>query len=1047
MKKHLLHFGLLPLIFLFGFTISGKAQLLFEENFAYPAGDLLTAHGWVAHSGTSNFITTTATSISYPGYLSTGIGNEVSLIATGEDVNKTYTAQTTGTVYASFIVNFTTATATGDYFFHLGQNVISTLFKARVFVKNDGSGNLAFGLTHTGGTSNPAVYTPNIYALNTTYLVVVKYTFVGGPANDVVSLIINPVIGAPEPAATLTAADPAQADPTDIGSVALRQGGSSSGPTLKLDGIRIGSTWADVAGGTVTTSLTVGSPVNGDQWRQGTTHNISWSASGTNPNVKIEYTDNASAGTPTWTTLNASVAASAGSWAWNIPANQALSADCKIRITDIPQTATGSSGTFSIIAPPAQIATLAELRTVAPGILYTYTGQGVLTFKQTFRKQKYIQDATAAILIDDNAGKITTTYNIGDAITNITGTVAVFNGMTQFTPESDPGPAASTGNVINPEIVTLAQLNANWENYEAELIKVPNVNFTAPTGNFINGTIYPVTDNIGGTANFRTTFYDVDYINTPVPIVREDIVVIPNSRIDGDHITSRSLADFMYNTSNDILITEIMYNPIDGGNDTIEFIELYNKGAVSVNVKDWYFSKGVTYVFPDISILPNSYFVIARDAVSMQNTFGITCTQWTDGFLDDAGEPIVLKDALGQVKDSVYYLPTAPWPTSPNNGGPSLTFCNTTLDNNVGENWSASANQVAVNGLGQPIFASPGNVCSSGANIAITEIMYNPPETGTDSLEFIELYNNGAAINLQGFKISDAFMFTFPSFDLGAGQYMLVSLNSNAIMGTFGKTSLQWTSGALGNSGETITLNDPYGNVVDQVAYSTLAPWPTQANGQGPSLTLCDPTSNNSLPGFWTASTEYTGMNAAGDSIFATPLSGCYNPPTVADFDADPTTFNAGYSTQFHDLSSNNPTAWEWTFPGGTPATSTQQNPLVLYSAIGVYSVTLKATNAYGNSTLTKTDYIHVGNVGITTLPSTVSVYPNPTNGKLFITNPTKVDQEITLLSALGKQIMSTISSEDLISFDITGQAKGLYFVKITNKINQDTKAIKVILK
>ena len=1047
MKKQLLLFGLLPLIFIFGFTLSGKAQLLFEENFAYPAGDLLTAHGWVAHSGTTNFITTTATSISYPGYLSSGIGNEVSLIATGEDVNKTYTPQTTGTVYASFIVNFTTATATGDYFFHLGQNVISTLFKARVFIKNDGAGNLAFGITHTGGASNPTVYTSNSYALNTTYLVVVKYTFVGGPANDVVSLIINPVIGAPEPAATLTAVDPVQLDPTDIGSVALRQGGSSSGPTLKLDGIRIGSTWADVAGGTATTGLTVGSPTNGDQWRQGTTHNISWSASGTNANVKIEYTDNASAGTPTWTTLNPSVAASAGSWAWSIPASQALSADCKIKITDIPQTATGSSGTFSIIAAPAQIATLAALRAVAPGILYTYTGQGILTFKQTFRKQKFIQDATAAILIDDNAGKITTTYNVGDAITNITGTVAVFNGMTQFTPESDPGPASSTGNIINPEIVTLAQLNANWENYEAELIKVPNINFTSPTGNFINGTIYPLTDNIGGSANFRTTFYDVDYINTPVPIVREDIVVIPNSRIDGDHITSRNLADFMYNTSNDILITEIMYNPIDGGNDTIEFIELYNKGAVSVNLKDWYFSKGVNYVFPDISMLPNSYYVIARDAVSMLHTFGITCAQWTDGFLDDAGEPIVLKDALGQVKDSVYYLPTAPWPTTPNNGGPSLTFCNTTLDNSVGENWSASANQVAVNGLGQPIFASPGSMCSSGANLAITEIMYNPPETGTDSLEFIELFNNGAAINLQGFKISDAFTFTFPSYTLGAGQYMLLSLNSNAIMNTFGKASLQWTSGALGNSGETITLNDPYGNMVDQVTYSNVAPWPTLPNGQGPSLTLCDPTSNNSLPGFWSASTEYTGMNAAGDSIFATPLSGCFNPPTVADFSADPTTFNAGFSTQFHDLSSNSPTAWEWTFPGGTPASSTQQNPVVLYSAIGVYSVTLKATNAYGNSTVTKTDYIHVGNVGITILPSVVSVYPNPTTGKLFITNPTKNTQEITLFSALGKQLETTISAEEVISFDITGQSKGLYFVKITNKAYQNTQAIKVVLK
>ena len=51
-----------------------------------------------------------------------------------------------------------------------------------------------------------------------------------------------------------------------------------------------------------------------------------------------------------------------------------------------------------------------------------------------------------------------------------------------------------------------------------------------------------------------------------------------------------------------------------------------------------------------------------------------------------------------------------------------------------------------------------------------------------------------------------------------------------------------------------------------------------------------------------------------------------------------------------------------WTFEGGTPATSTATNPSVTYSAAGVYSVSLSATNAAGTNTITKTQYIRVDN-------------------------------------------------------------------------------------
>ena len=82
--------------------------------------------------------------------------------------------------------------------------------------------------------------------------------------------------------------------------------------------------------------------------------------------------------------------------------------------------------------------------------------------------------------------------------------------------------------------------------------------------------------------------------------------------------------------------------------------------------------------------------------------------------------------------------------------------------------------------------------------------------------------------------------------------------------------------------------------------------------------------------------------------------------PPVAAFTADETTVLYGNSVNFTDQSTNNPTSWSWTFEGGTPSTSTAQNPTVTYNTTGTYDVTLVATNAEGNDTETKTNYIAV---------------------------------------------------------------------------------------
>jgi PKD repeat protein len=84
-------------------------------------------------------------------------------------------------------------------------------------------------------------------------------------------------------------------------------------------------------------------------------------------------------------------------------------------------------------------------------------------------------------------------------------------------------------------------------------------------------------------------------------------------------------------------------------------------------------------------------------------------------------------------------------------------------------------------------------------------------------------------------------------------------------------------------------------------------------------------------------------------------------PPVAADFTASQTSVCSGQSVSYTDASTGSPTSWSWTFPGGNPASSTQQNPTVAYAVPGVYSVTLVATGPSGTDTETKTNFITVG--------------------------------------------------------------------------------------
>ncbi len=81
----------------------------------------------------------------------------------------------------------------------------------------------------------------------------------------------------------------------------------------------------------------------------------------------------------------------------------------------------------------------------------------------------------------------------------------------------------------------------------------------------------------------------------------------------------------------------------------------------------------------------------------------------------------------------------------------------------------------------------------------------------------------------------------------------------------------------------------------------------------------------------------------------------------VADFTiSGDSTICVGDSVHFIDKSFNGPTTWAWTFTGGSPATSSNQNPVVYYGTAGTYTVKEVVKNVSGSDSLIKVAYIHV---------------------------------------------------------------------------------------
>ncbi len=193
---------------------------------------------------------------------------------------------------------------------------------------------------------------------------------------------------------------------------------------------------------------------------------------------------------------------------------------------------------------PQSVASLSVLRNmpVDENAVYKINTEVVLTAKHNYRNQKFVQDDSSAVMIDDLNNILQINPNIGDGITNLTGRLTLFDGMLQFVPLFNNANISSTGNTILPMLTSFNALNANPALFESKLVKIHNIDFSS-NGSFAVNQNYNVNDQTGD-LKFKTLLQNADYLNTQIPGERQTITAIFTRSATENFITARSLSDF-----------------------------------------------------------------------------------------------------------------------------------------------------------------------------------------------------------------------------------------------------------------------------------------------------------------------------------------------------------------------------------------------------------------------------------------------------------------------------------------------------------------------
>ncbi len=173
---------------------------------------------------------------------------------------------------------------------------------------------------------------------------------------------------------------------------------------------------------------------------------------------------------------------------------------------------------------------------------------------------------------------------------------------------------------------------------------------------------------------------------------------------------------------------------------------------------------------------------------------------------------------------------------------------------------SANENSARVTVLISEVATVTANFTQSGSTIpyiVINEVNYNSSDE-VNAGDWIELYNPYAsAVDISGWIFKDEddlHEFVIPANTImPADGYLVLCRDSSDFEEAFPAVNnyIGEFDFGLSSSGETLRLYNNTGDLIDSFAYSPSSPWPHQPNGFGPTLSLLDASSDNSLPSSW----------------------------------------------------------------------------------------------------------------------------------------------------------------------------------------------------
>jgi hypothetical protein len=227
--------------------------------------------------------------------------------------------------------------------------------------------------------------------------------------------------------------------------------------------------------------------------------------------------------------------------------------------------------------------------------------------------------------------------------------------------------------------------------------------------------------------------------------------------------------------------------------------------------------------------------------------------------------------------------------------------------------------------------------------------------------EAVSLYNWVVRDN------DDAHQFIFPlEAILPAGGYVIVAEDPDAFAEAFPNVNSVFgpTGFGLGGGGDAVRLFDASGNEIDNVVYDDNDPWPTEPDGNGPTLELINPRVDNADPQFWRGSSEFAphGTPGAINSVF-TGADDPVIPVLPQDWrivNVYPNPFNSETQIEFVAPFAQQTTITIFDLLGRV----TQEIPVRV--APGLHSVVWKGDTKSGSMATSGVYFVRIGNPGIT---------------------------------------------------------------------------------